>query len=161
MNKIILGTLIAASLAIPAYADPTADDCTALKQASDHMASLIEEDEKKDLPLNDADKQQMKEAIEAFGKALKNFYEIDDKKVAKKRPKSIGSRFLAGLGALRSTNTAGYGSPIYGGGGNAYARPLGLPTVIIGPPSASAPAGMYPVMNMGCGIISTPCGLPR
>jgi len=163
MKALILAITI--SLATPAYALPTDTDCDQLKQCSDKLSDTIEAAKKKELPLSDADKEEMKKAVDDFDKAMKNFYEIDDKKIAKKHPKlkSIGHGFLAVVGGLRSTRTAGYGSPFYTGGGNSLLPPLGMPTMgtIIGPPSSMAPGGIYPVMNNGMGTTFLPLGLPR
>jgi hypothetical protein len=150
---------ITISLTVPAHALPTDADCDQLKQASDKLGETIERAKQKDLPLTDADKAEMKKAIEDFDKALKNFYEIEDKKVAtKKHPKlkSIGAGFLAVVGGLHSTSTPGYGTPFYTGGASL------LPTTIIGsPPGWNPPGGFYPVTNIGGGFISAPNGFPR
>jgi hypothetical protein len=130
MKALLLAMTI--SLATPAYALPSDTDCDQLKQSSDKLCTVIENAKTKDLPLTDADKKEMNKAIEDFDKALKNFYEIEDKKVAtKKHPKlkSIGHGFLAVVGGLRSTRTAGYGNPFYTG----IASPNMMPTTFINP----------------------------
>jgi hypothetical protein len=117
MKSILLA--LSVLLMAPAYAQPAADVCDELAQCSNKLTSLLQASESKDLPLSDADKEDMRKAVEDFDKAIKNFYELSPKKIAtKKHPKlrSIGAGLLGIVGALHSNNMYGYGSPFYTGG---------------------------------------------
>jgi hypothetical protein len=112
MKQIVLA--IAVSLMVPAYAEPTPEACDELTRASDALTNLIHNTNTKDLPLNDADKAEIKQAVDAFDKAMKDFYEID-KKVAKKKGhpklKSVGYGLISGLGRLGTGSGGGYYAP--------------------------------------------------
>jgi hypothetical protein len=104
MKEILLA--ITVSLMVPAYAaGPDDATCDELTQASDRISTLIEASRKKDLPLSDADKADMKQALEQFDKAMKDFYEVD-KKIAKKKGhpklKALGQGIVSYLNRPRS-----------------------------------------------------------
>lgn len=118
MKALILAVVV--SLTVPVYAQqgPDLTTCDELNQASERLANVIKASKEKDLPLSDEDKAQVKEALEQFDKAMKDFYAIGQK-VAKKKGhpklKTLGAGFLAAVGGLRSTSMTGYGSPSYMG----------------------------------------------
>ena len=106
------------SLMVPAYAQQGPDDvtCDELTQASDRISDLIKASKDKNLPLSDADKADMKQALEQFDKAMKDFYAID-KKIAKKKGhpklKAVGQGIVSYLFRPRAGLGGGYGYAPY------------------------------------------------
>ena len=132
------------SLMVPAYAQQGPDDatCDELTQASDRISDLIKASKDKDLPLSDADKADMKQALEQFDKAMKDFYAID-KKVAKKKGhpklKAVGQ----GLAAYLFRPGTGYG------GGYGYAPSMLPSPQSMMPTTFMTPSGFVNVQPMG------------
>lgn len=153
--KIIL-LAITVSLAIPAYAEPSIEDCQRMNDASEKLADVIHQNRFKKLPLSDEDKQATKQAVDDFSNAVKNFYEVDRKTAKKKSKLKSISQGLLGLTAR--TGRALYPTP--------YNNALWQPVPLIQPPSTGAatnivtPSGMFPVLPSG-NTYFMPMGFPH
>lgn len=144
--------VIAILLTVPAFAQKSHEACQRLALASDKLDTLIQASRNKDWPLCDADKEEMRQAVDEFDKAIKDLYEIKDIKVAHKKPskvKSAGQR----IGTWSSNH-------LFQGGGGATFSPasFGLPQMQ-GP--VVTPNGIFPVSQGLNGSLYFPMGFPR
>ena len=139
MMKLIT-LVITVTLAVPAYAQPSITDCDVLEQASDTLTYLIKDSKNKTLPLSDDDKLAMKQAIEAFEKAVKNYYEIKDPPIKKKKHSALGT-IGRGLGAIAGS-LGSSGGGYYGGGGGGGMQSMMTTTYM-------TPSGFVNVTPMG------------
>lgn len=143
MKTILLA--ITVSLMVPAYADPTLEACQELKDASDKMSSLIEASKGKE-PLDDAGKAEMKQGLDNFDKAMRDFYEIDQKVAKKKRSKfkALGQGIVSYWNS-RHTCTGGY-YPSYAAPVSSLpglGMPVMNPVLINGQPGTVTQMGMF------------------